>query len=361
MNKVLQALLMIMLLALWAGCGAAKEEGAGQDKNTPAVATEGKKAEVTLQVEIKKMAPERFEHYFQINGSVEAVKEAFISPETGGQVKKIHVSEGQRVSKGQLLVSLNSETLRAGIDEVRSQLELAKTVYERQAGLWEKKIGSEVQFLQAKANREAMESRLKSMNGQLAMMEIKAPISGIVDEVARKEGELAAPGAPLLTLVDLSRVYVNADVAESYLSKINKGDAVQVTFPAFPGMMLEAKIHRIGNVVKPQNRTFLAQLALDNPDEKLKPNMVAVIRLRDFLSEAALTAPSIIIKNDINGSFLYTVDRSKSPATAQKAYVETGMSEGSQTMILKGLEPGQEIIISGYQLVKNGLPVLIRE
>jgi membrane fusion protein, multidrug efflux system len=347
---------IVMMVIVFYGCGSSNTAEAKNDSQ----AVEKQVAEA-IKVTVKTMSHERFEHYFQANGSVEAVQDAFISPELNGQVKKVYVKDGQRVNKGQPLISLNSEVIESGIAEVKSALELASTIYKKRKGLWEKKIGSEIQFLESKTNKDSLENKLKSLKAQLRMAHIKAPFSGIVDKVFIKEGELAAPGLQLMQIVNLKKVYINADVSESYLPRVNKGDHANVMFPTYPELAMEAEIHRTGNVIKIQNRTFQVQLLLDNPGEKLKPNIIAIIKMMDYSEDYALLVPSIIIKNDLTGSYLYVAEKDeKSDKTvAKKIYVTPGMSEGSSTLVNKGLKTGQQVIVKGYNLVKNGMTVQI--
>ncbi len=353
-------LVLLAIVALYA-CGS-KQDNDNVKSEGPTAANPGPaKIGAGVLVTVKKLAHEKFDHYFLVNGSVEAVDDAFISPEINGQIKKIHVTEGQRVKEGELLISLNSDVTESAIAEVKTGLELARTIYEKRKGLWEKKIGSEVQYLEAKTNKESLENKLNTLNAQLEMAKIKAPISGIVDKIFKKEGELAIPGIRLIQLVNLKKVYVNAEVSEAYISKVDKGNSVEVTFSSYPGLTVESLIHRTGNVVNPTNRTFLVQLLLDNREEKLKPNMMALLKMKDFSAAAALVVPSVIIKNDLEGSYLYVVQTKEEEGklVAKKTYVETGMSEGGNTMITQGLEPGQQVVIKGYNLVKNGMRVKI--
>lgn len=353
-------LIVIVLLAIlvFVSCGAGTNSNETTGENNPGSSSP---ASITKTlVTVKSMAYETFEHFILANGTVEAVHDAFISSEINGQIKTIHVKEGQRVREGQLLVSLNSDITESAIAEVKTGLELARIVYKKRKGLWDKKIGSEIQYLEAKTNKESLENKLKTLEAQLDMTKIKAPISGIVDEISRKEGELAIPGVQLIQLVNLNKVYVNANVSESYLAKIKVGDIVEVNIPSYPDFAIETRIYRIGHVIKTKNRTFLVQLLLDNMEEKLKPNMVAVIKMKDFYSESALVVPSIIIKNDLKGTYLYVAETQKQgKLVARKTYVAPGMSEGSSTMIDQGVEPGQQVIVKGYNLVKNGMDVEI--
>jgi len=313
-----------------------------------------------LLVEIKDMAPEMFEHFFTVNGALEAVQDAFISAETSGQIKIVHVQEGQRVQKGDLLISLNSDITGNAVAEVKNALGLARTVFQKRQELWDKNIGSEIQYLEAKTNKESLENRLASLQAQLDLAQIRAPFAGIVDKVFRKAGELAVPGLQLMQLVNLGRMRVNAEVAETYLGRIKQGDMVEITLPTYPDWRLEASISRIGQVVSAKNRTVLVQAVLDNPQEKLKPNMMATLRFRDFFAPAALVVPAIIIKNDVSGNYLYIVGREGEKTVASKVYVTRGLTEGNRTMIVAGLTAGQPLIVSGYNLVKNGMPVTVK-
>lgn len=329
-----------------------------QKKQDAAPATDAAAAE-NLLVEVQAMAPEKFEHFFAVNGSLEAIQDAFISAETSGQIKAIHVQEGRRVQKGDLLVSLNSDITRNAVAEVKNALDLARTVFQKRQELWDKNIGSEIQYLEAKTNKETLENRLGSLQAQLDLAQVRAPFAGIVDKIFKKAGELAVPGLQLMQLVNLNRMRVNAEVAETYLGRIKKGDLIEITFPTYPGWRLEASISRISQVVSAKNRTVLVRAELDNRQEQMKPNMMATLRCRDFSAPAALVVPAIVVKNDMAGTYLYTVERENGKAVARKLYITTGLTEGNRTMIVAGLAAGQKVIVSGYNLVRNGLPVTV--
>ena len=190
------------------------------------------------------------------------------------------------------------------------------------------------------------------------MTRIKAPIQGIVDQIASKEGELAAPGQLLIQLVCLDELTINADVSEAYLPNIRKDGPAEVSFPSFPEMKVNTRIHRIGNTINPQNRTFEVQIHLRNEKQLLKPNMLALLKLRDFQSDNALVIPSILIKNDRQGAYVFIMEKGEDKIPrARKVYVKAGMTQGSQTMITEGLSANQMLIVQGYNLVKNGASV----
>ncbi|MBN2399998.1 MAG: efflux RND transporter periplasmic adaptor subunit [Candidatus Aminicenantes bacterium] len=359
MKKVRFSLTVLTLIMLLAACQ--KKQDA-----TPAAAVAGEGAAVeatesgSLLVEVKTVMPERFEHFFMVNGALEAVQDAFISAESNGQIKVIHVHEGQRVQKGELLVSLNSDITRNALAEVQNSLDLARTVFQKRQELWNRHIGSEIQYLEAKTNQAALENRLKSLQAQLDLAEIRAPFAGIIDKIFKKAGELAVPGLQLMQLVNLKRMRVNAEVAETYLGRIAPGDRIEITFPTYPGWRIQAPIARIGQVVSAKNRTVLVQAVLENAHEKLKPNMMATLRCRDFMAPASLVVPAIVIKNDLSGKYLYIVKQEKGKSVASKTYVTTGLTEGNRTMIIDGLAEGDRVIINGYSLAKNNMPVTIK-
>lgn len=296
-----------------------------------------------------------FNHYFEVNGSVEAINAAYISPEINGQVKKIYVKEGQRVSKGQLLMKLNSSITESSIKEIETALELANTVYKKQKQLWDKNIGSELDYLQAKNNKESLESKLETLNAQVEMALVRSPINGLVDEILVKVGELAAPGMQVVQVVNLEGLYINADVSEAYISKVKKGDIVSLEFPSLPEIKMDVPVFRTGNIVKSANRTFTVQLKINNIDNMIKPNILAKIKINDYTAKQALIVPSIILKQDMKGTYLYTVIDGK----ANKIYVETGKSYKGTTIVTSGLNTGDEVIIDGYNQVSDGKQIEI--
>lgn len=298
-----------------------------------------------------------FRHYFQVSGSVDAVEQAYISPEINGQIKEILVEEGDNVKKGQLLARLNTSITENTIEEVKTQLELAKILYEKQEQLWEKKIGSEVQYLQAKNNMEALQSKLQTLQSQLDMAYIKSPIDGIVDAIDVEVGELAMPGFQLMQIINLDKLKIFAEISEKYLPVIQMGDQVELSFPSFPDIKMDVPVMRIGHVVNKGNRTFPVELRIDNIESKLKPNIIAFLTFLDFSKDEALVIPSIIIKKDIQGEYVYVVNMSEGKEIAKKVYISTGMSYKDETLVISGLKAGDKVIVEGYSLVTDGTEV----
>jgi RND family efflux transporter MFP subunit len=313
-----------------------------------------------IPVEVISLSLGSFDHFIEVGGTAEAVKEAYISPEVGGQIREIYVNEGDYVQKGQLLAKLNTEITESNIADIEASLELATVVYEKQARLWEQGIGSEIQYLNAKNNKESLDQKLAALKAQMEMSIIKSPVNGIVDVIHRKRGELASPGAQLMQVVNLDELYINADVSETYLGQVKEGEKVKVEFPVYPDMQLEVPIYRKGNIINPSNRTFTVQLKLNNPDHRLKPNILSVIHIRDFSADSVIVVPSDLIKQDIIGSYLYTTQQNDNKLVARKVYITAGKSYLDKTMVVSGLLQGQTVISQGYNMVSDGSEVYVK-
>lgn len=311
-----------------------------------------------VRINSKRIQPEPFRHYFTVNGTVEADGEAMISPETQGQITAIYAEKGDRVKKGDKLAQLNTAVLDNQIAEVRSRYNLAKDLYEKQDRLWtQNNIGSEVQYLEAKNNKETLEQNLNTLLQQKEQATIKAPISGVLDDIYMKEGDYAAPGQPFAQIVNLEKLFLNADVSESYLTKIRKGDSLDIFFPAL-GVRKRNAIHRIGNMINPQNRTFKVRIRLNEIDPSIKPNAMARITMSDFATDSAFVVPTVAIQQDMEGHYVYLVKRDEGGAVAHKQYVEPKRSYSGQTMIADGIHIDDEVIVEGYNRVTNGITVI---
>ena len=313
-----------------------------------------------IAVIIEEIKTQHFKHFFKVNGSFEAIESAFVSPETSGQVKSMLVKEGNRVKKGQVLAKLNTSIIESSIREIKTALELSTIVYKKQKELWDKNIGSELDYLRAKTDMESKENKLLTLQTQLDMAIIKSPINGIVDQVTIKVGEMAMPGQMIIQIINLDEFYLNVEVSESYLPFIHKGDDVSIELLAYGNKIIESKIYRIANLINPENRSFTVQAKLKNTDGILKPNMLAEAKFMDYEKEAAITVPSIVVKNDFNGFYLFAVNEKNGKSVAHKVYVKTGRSQGQYTMIESGIKTGDLVITKGYNQVVEGSLVSIK-
>ena len=295
-----------------------------------------------------------FHHYFDAGGTVVAVQEAIISPETAGQIKEVTVKEGDRVSKGKILVHLNTDVTQRTIQEVETSLKLATDIFERQERLWKQKIGSELQYLEASNNKAGLQNRLETLKAQLDMAIITAPFDGVVEKVNQKKGELAMPGSPIIHVVNLGKMYVKADVSERYISNVKKGDSVILTLPSYPDYKKEVLINRVGNVVNKNNRSFEVELLLENGENILKPNMVAVVNINDFTAESSIVVPSKVIREDLKGKYLYVAIDQNGELVAKKKYIVPGRTYLETTRIESGLTVEDIIITEGFNRVSDG-------
>jgi membrane fusion protein (multidrug efflux system) len=299
---------------------------------------------------------EVFNHYLELQGSVQTKQNLVIYPEMGGILNRVYVKEGQRVSKGQLLASIDDGGLRQQVAQLQIQADLAKTTFERQERLWNQKIGSEIQYLQAKSSYEAQQKAVSQLKSQLEKSSVRAPFSGVIDDVISEQGSVVSPGqSQLMRIVNLRDMYIETDVPESYISSVSKNKDVLVEFPIL-GKTMNAKIRQTGNFINPANRTFKIEIAVPNKDRAIKPNLTAKLKINDYTNENAILIPQDIISENANGEqYIYVVkDKNGKYAIADQVIIETGKTQGDVIEVLKGLEKNDvEIIQEGARSVRN--------
>jgi RND family efflux transporter MFP subunit len=322
-------------------------------------AAKGEYTGMTIPVTVESVKTQSFSHSFTATGELESIDEAFVSPRTNGQIVSINVKEGQYVKKGKVLAKLNTSVIENTISEVKTSLDLAKIIYDKQAVLWNKNIGSERQYLEAKNNYESLQNRLNTLDAQYNMSIIKSPIDGIVEHIFLKKGELASPGMQFMQIVNINELYVTLKLAENYLPIIKKGDVVAITFPSFPGLNISEPVYRTGNVINKQDRTFIVQIKINNNDEKLKPYLLANVKINDYNANKTIVLSSIIIKEDAVGSYIYEIKNINGNKVASKKYIKTGISYRDKTEVVEGLSIGDIIITDGYNNVSSGSVVTI--
>ncbi|MBN2891823.1 MAG: efflux RND transporter periplasmic adaptor subunit [Bacteroidales bacterium] len=313
----------------------------------------------SLKVEILTVGTKNFEHHIDVTGTIDADLHALISPEMNGQITKIYVKEGQKVNKGQILAKLNDEVLRNNLVQLQTGLLLADTLYQKKKKLYEQKVISEIEYLQAKNQKESLEDNINVIKSQIRLTTIVAPFSGIVDRIYLKEGEMGVPGRTFIQMVNLSQMIATADVPENYLPDLKIGDQVKLTFPTYPDLEITNTIYQIGNVIDPNNRTFRVKILFSNKESKIKPNMISIIRFQDFNAENAIVVPTNSLSQDISGWFLFVVENKENKNIAVKKYVQIGISNEKETIITSGLSEGDKIISKGQNLVKDGMEVSI--
>jgi len=304
-------------------------------------------------VSLKTVKTKSFKHFVKVRGEASSKKNVSLSAELSGLVTEINHSEGEQVQKGEVIAKLENESIKQSIDEIKTNLELAKDIYQKRKNLWEKNIGSEIEYLQAKNEKDRLQKRLASTKSELDKTIIKAPISGEIDEIFINEGELANPASPICRIVNLDQIRLSANLSESYLGKINQGDSVSIKFPSI-GVQKMATISHVGQFIAPESRTFKIEVKLQNQDHLIKPNMMGIIRFADYANSNALIIPSKIIQEEGDKNYIYLAKNKDRNWQAEKTYVEIGRTHKGETEIKNGLESGDKLIVQGFRDVNDG-------
>ncbi len=309
-----------------------------------------------VAVTVSPVASENFKHYVEVQGSVDAKNTVMVSPKSGGVLTAVLIKEGDNVRQGQTMARVDNSIMQESIAEVKNQLSLANIVFEKQSRLWEQKIGTEIQYLQAKNNKESLEKKIATLNTQLGQSNIAAPISGVVDQVIAKVGEMAAPGAPVARVVNLSNLKIVAKVSDSYVATVKKGDEVIVKFPDLD-QEYKARITFVSTTVDPLSRTFRIEANLPSTNS-IKPNMLATVQINDATKKDALVIDQNVVQNTENGTVVYVAENEGGKKVAKSRVVKTGLSYNGQIEILAGLKAGDQLITQGYQDVADGQAVI---
>ena len=321
------------------------------DQQIKAADTNARLPLVTLNaVEVK-----TFNHFVDVQGAVETGGNALLYPEAPGVITAILVKEGSKVNKGDVIMKIDAAVLQSTLSEVETQYELAKQIFEKQERLWNEKIGSEVQYLQAKTNKEALEQKLKTVKQQANMYVVKSPISGVVDEILPKVGESANPMMPVARVINYNETYIKADVSENYISILKEGTLVNVNFPTI-SKTFECKLSRVSDFINPNNRSFKIYIDLSTVKADLKPNLLADISVRDFSLDSAVVIPSSIIQQDRNGNnYVYVLeDNNTGQKKVKKVIIKPGLSYQNQSVVLEGLKGNEMYIDKGSRSVQDG-------
>ena len=300
-----------------------------------------------------------FQRYVDLQGAVTADDLVNVSAEAGGRIIKTYVDEGSRVRKGQLIAKLDLDVIQKQIDELETSLSLATTVFERQERLWEQEIGSEIQLLEAKNNKERLEKSLEILKSQLSKQNVYAPITGVVDREFLKEGEMASPGMPIIQILNTKKVTIVADVPEQYLGKIKRGDMVTISFPAL-NMEMQRRVTALGRTIDPANRTFKIEIETANPDGMLKPNLLAEIKFLELEVKDVIVAQIDYIMEEVSGrKYAFIESKKEGKSIAQKVYITLGEAYNGNIIIKNGLNSGDVMITDGARNIAANDPIII--
>jgi membrane fusion protein, multidrug efflux system len=368
MKNVL-ALVMIAILAV--SCGKQEDKQKELDELTKQYAEIGAKID-SLKKELSakdttlKGAPIRFETVsytvfkrpVDIQGVVESDKNVVVSSEVAGRIVDVYVKEGQKVSEGQLLARVNGDITANSIGEVENALKLAEITYKKQKALREQSVGTEMQLLQAENQRDALKKQLETLRSQYAKYSITSPVSGMVDDVNVNPGENTMPGMPIARVVNNSILTVKADVSEKYVRVVHIGDSVMLKFPGL-GEEMGAKVSAVGQIINPANRTFSVVVNIPKGSEMLKPNLLAMVTIYDYVNPKAITIPSNIILSTGTDSYVYVLETKGKTKIATRRVIKTGNVAGAFTEIISGLSEGDTIITENYNSLSEGAEVMV--
>ena len=307
---------------------------------------------------------QKFDHFLELQGNVKTKQNVLVYPEIAGTLRRVYVKEGDRVRKGQTLASIDDGGMSSQLAQLKTQAELARTTYERRKRLWDQKIGSEIEFLSAKSNYEAAQNTVDQASSQLDKSTIRAPFSGIIDDVIKDQGTVVSPGpgSEVFRIVNLSDMYIKVDVPETYLGQVTIGKEAMVYFPVL-GDSVTTTIRETGNFIKPSNRSFSVEIPVPNKKGNIKPNLTAKVSLNDYTSEEAILVPSSIISENAEGEqyvYLAETPNADNEAVAKRSIITTGKTQGGQIEVLTGIENGSQVINEGARTVKDGQKVKIK-
>lgn len=380
--KHVQKLSFFLLLAMLAACKSPSDKVAAKKEELKDLKKQSHDMNVKIQKlekQIAKLDPDfaaqmtqsvlistkpvkqgTFTHKIEVSGEVASHKNVDLTAELSGKILSIKVQEGQMVKKGQLLMVLDAKTLQNQIQEVKTNLNLAKTVYEKQKKLWDQGYGTEIQYLQAKNRKESLERNLQTLQSRLDQAYIRAPFAGKVDDVIAREGQTAMPGVPLLRLVSLQDLYLTAEISEDYINSFHQGDSAEVRLPSVQ-MDLTSTIRSVGYVINQANRTFSIEVGLPKGIQGLQPNQLAEVYLVDYQNENVMMVPTNLIQKDNMGDYVFSVQEKDGQKIAHKIHVQRGKTYDLQTEILSGLKGNETLIDEGSRNVVEGVNVKVAE
>lgn len=293
-----------------------------------------------------------FNHYIDIQGNVDTKQNILVQPEMPGSLVELRVKTGQRVSAGQVLGRVDDGGMGQQLAQVQTQYELAKTTFDRQKRLWDQKIGSEIQFLQAQTQMTSLQKSINQIKQQWNKTLIKAPFSGVIDEIFVEKGQIVSPSPQgLMRIVNLSNMYVSTSVPETYIGKLKVGTTVDALITSI-GKTYKGKVRQVGSYINPSNRSFGIEVSVPNPDNLLRPNQVAKLKIVDYSNKSAIIIPSNVIMQDAEGKkYVFVADK----GLAKKVVIKVGLSADNTTEVISGLVSGDKIVTEGANSISEGM------
>ena len=361
-NTSMRNIIFIGIAVFLAACG-----GKSIDKKTELETLKKERVEINLKiaaleadlgasknvddikmVSILEVQESTFSNFLEVQGRIDAEDNVQVSPQAQGVVTAVYASIGQNVGRGQVLAQIDDQVLRQNISELQTQLDLANTLFQRQKNLWDQKIGTEVQFINARTQKEAAERRIATLRSQIAMYKIKAPISGTIDAMDMKVGSVASPGMYSIRIINASKLKAKAQVAESYAGRVSQGDNVQVILPDVPDT-INTKISFASKTIDPVSRSFNVEIKLP-ANSRYRPNMLSILKIVDYKNDKALIVPVNAIQKAERGDYLFISENGK----AKRVNIQTGKVSDGKAEILSGLKAGDKVVVAGTDGLSEG-------
>lgn len=307
----------------------------------------------TKMVTVTAMQPQPFRHYIEVQAKVEGDEDVTVSAEFMGSITSVNVKEGDKVSEGQVMATIDDRSIRQSMESLKSQLELAATLYNKQKNLWDQNIGSEVQYLNSKTQKESLEKQVAALQEQWDNTRIKSPINGTVDDVMIKKGQMAVPGIPAMRVVNLNSLKVTGEVAEAYINIVNKGNPAKIYSPD-TGNEIDAKVDYSGKAINSLNRTFNVEVRLTKSSGTFYPNQIVVLKIADYSSPEAMVVPVGAVMKSSDGEYVFVAEISKGKPVAKRKMVKSGKSYNGTTEIKEGISANDKVVTFGYQNLVEG-------
>ncbi|MEI6060399.1 MAG: efflux RND transporter periplasmic adaptor subunit [Bacteroidota bacterium] len=368
MKTLNKSIIFLVLIVLAVACGKPadkKSELAKLKKEHDAISLKIKTLETELQlsdtnavskvtsIAVTEAKPAEFNHYLEVQGKVDGEDNIAVTAQMSGAITAVYVKEGDPVHKGQILAQIDNSVMMQQIASTKQQLDFATNMFAKQKALWDQQIGSEVQYLTSKNNKENLEKAIATLNDQLEMTRIKSPINGSVEEVNLKVGQLAQPGQPAVRVVNFSTVKVVAEIAEAYAPKVKPGNKVIVYFPDF-NIEIPSQMRFTSKYINPINRTFLTEVRLGASKVEYRANMMAVVKINDYRNPAAFTVPVTLIRETPSGKYIYVAKEENGKLVARRLPVTVGSTYNGLAEITTGLSSGDKVITTGFSSLIDG-------
>lgn len=343
-------LTLLALFLMFTACGNGGQDANGDNQNL----------RNTIPVHVEELQLSEFRHFVNVQGDVESDKTIMITPKLTATVVEILVRAGNDVKKGDVLARLDGDITRSQIKEVETQLELAKTLFERQKNLREQGIGSEVEFLQSKTQYEAANNQLSTLKEQYENYTVRAPISGTINYVGLKVGETVGPNEPVFQLANSDALKITAEVSEAYITRIDQTDSVEISFPSLD-VVITKKLDVVSKVINPSNRTFRIEVYIPNQGGQIRPNMMAKLKINDVTLKNQIVVPVNTIQQALGTNYAFVAEENEDGWIASLKEVTFSQSYNNDLVITDGLQAGDLLITAGYANLSDGDAISIQE